>query len=262
MKLELQNRKNQKIVGVLSGKDTTAKGTCILMHGYSGYKEQDHLIAMQNVFLDNGFQTFNFDATNSFGESEGEFEKSTLGLHFEDFEDVANWVLEQDWFVAPLAIIGHSMGGYAVARYAQENNDTVEYCLSIAPVVAGKFTLEAHKESNPEEYEEWKRSGWLRIISTNGRPRVRNQPWSHMVERLDHDLLPNANMLTMPLFLYVGGEDTTSTPKHVKLLYAAIPDGNKSMVVAEGVPHTYESKTELKHLSTNIDNWLKNNVPQ
>lgn len=43
----------------------------------SGSKEQPHILAIQEAFLENGFQTFNFDATNSFNESDGE--KITLG---------------------------------------------------------------------------------------------------------------------------------------------------------------------------------------
>ena len=87
-KLTLQNRKNQKIVGVLEVLDGEVKGTCIVQHGWGGHKDKPTVQTIKNAFLESGFQTFNFDTTNSFGESDGDFEKSTLGFFWEDLEDV------------------------------------------------------------------------------------------------------------------------------------------------------------------------------
>ena len=111
-KITLQNRKGQDVVGILEKPENgTIAGTVVIEHGYGGFKEQKHILAMRDTFLENGFITFNFDATNTFGESDGDFEKATLGLHTEDFEDVTEWAQEQNWFAGPLAITGHSMGG-------------------------------------------------------------------------------------------------------------------------------------------------------
>lgn len=201
----MKNRKNENIVGNLVRPDVV-KGTCIIQHGYGGFKEQDHMQVMQDVFLKHNFQTYNFDTTNSIGESDGEYEKATLGLHYEDFEDVANWIQEQDWFVPPLAVIGHSMGGYSVARYAEDYPEKVNYCLPIAPVVSGKLSFEAHEEKHPEEFKKWKETGILEKESASQPGYIKRQPWSHMEERLLHDLLPKADKLNMPVFLYVGSE--------------------------------------------------------
>lgn len=257
MRLELLNRKNQKIVGVLSGDTDSCIGTCVMVHGFAGYKEQDHIIAMQEVLHQNGFQTFNYDATNAFGESGGNFEQSTLGNHFEDFEDVAKWAQQQDWFIGPLSVLGHSMGGYAVARYAQDHAQEVAYCMPIAPAVSGVLINQAHADKDPEQLAEWKKSGWLKVVNTYGRLRVRNQPWSHMEERLNHDLLPNAKNMTMPVYIYVGTADTATTAPHVQQLFDAIPQGKKTIIVAQGATHSYESEPELKHLTASLDNWLK-----
>jgi alpha-beta hydrolase superfamily lysophospholipase len=94
-------------------------------------------MALESAFLKNGFQTFNFDTTNSFNESDGKYAQSRLGLHYEDFEDVVKWAQQQDWFVAPLALTGHSMGGYSAARYAEDYPKEVALTAPIAPVVSG-----------------------------------------------------------------------------------------------------------------------------
>ena len=119
-KITLKNRKNQNIVGLLEKPAGEIKGTAVLQHGWGGNKEKSTIQAIKEGFHQAGFQTFNFDTTNGSGESDGDFEKSTLGLLWEDLEDVVKWSQDQDWFSKPLALSGHSKGGYAVARYVEE----------------------------------------------------------------------------------------------------------------------------------------------
>ncbi|MBU1292950.1 lysophospholipase [Patescibacteria group bacterium] len=256
-RIELRNRKGQKIVGLLEFPIGTPTGTTIVQHGYGGFKEQDHVVTMAKAFLNNGFVTFNFDATNTFGESDGEYEKATLGLHYEDFEDVANWAQEQDWFVAPLAVAGHSMGGYSAARYAEEYPDKIAFCAPIAPVVSGTLSWEAHEEFEPEEFRKWEETGMLVKTSSTNPNNIRRSPWTHMKERLDHDLLRKADRLVMPVFLYVGTKDTSIPPKHVQKFFDAIPEGKKTLVISEGAPHTYRTEGELRDLYNDLDQWIK-----
>ena len=75
-KMELANRNGLKIVGVLESKNEAPRGTCIVQHGWGGHRDKDTVQAIKNAFLDAGFQTFNFDATHSFGESDSDFEQS------------------------------------------------------------------------------------------------------------------------------------------------------------------------------------------
>lgn len=163
-KLTLQNRKGLKIVGVLENPAGEIKGTCVVQHGWGGHKDKPTVQTMKNAFLESGFQTFNFDATHSYGESDGDFEQSTLGSFWEDLEDVTKWVQEQDWFVGPLALTGHSKGGYAVTRYAEEHPDEVSYLVPVAPVVSGKMSYEAAKKYRPEEFEKWKKEGVIERV--------------------------------------------------------------------------------------------------
>lgn len=263
-KISLRNRKDQTIVGILEKPTTgTIHGTVIIEHGYGGFKEQEHIQVIQKAFLENGFIIFNFDLTNTFGESDGNFEKATLGFHTEDFEDVAEWAQKQDWFVHPLAVTGHSMGGYACARYAEKFPEKVSYCLPIAPLVSGKLSWDAHQEFKPKEFVEWKEKGVIEEESKS-RPGViiKRKPWSHMEERLHHDLLPDAHELTMPVFLFVGTEDTSIPPKHIQILFDAIPEGDKTLVLSQGAPHTYKTKKDIHFLKESIDTWLKKNVTQ
>lgn len=94
-KLKLKNRRGQNIVGVLTTpqeRESPLIGTAILQHGYGGIKEHIQILTMEKSFLKNGFQVFNFDSPNSFGESDGEYKDARQGLHADDFENVTDWV--------------------------------------------------------------------------------------------------------------------------------------------------------------------------
>ena len=215
---------------------------------------------LAQAFFDNGFITFNFDATNSFGESDGEFEKATLQLHYEDLEDVVIWAKEQAWYTGKLALTGHSMGGYTVARYGEEYSDQVDYIASIAPVVSGELSWQAHRRAYPGQLEEWKESGWL-IRESKSRPGTfMRRPWSHMEERLNHDLLPKAKNLTMPIFFYVGGGDKLCPSDQTQILFDKVPGDNKEIIMNPEVGHVYRTDGEIEHLYQSVNRWIKNQL--
>lgn len=256
-KLTLQNRKGQNIVGLLTKPEDEIKGTAVIQHGWSGKKEQKHIVAMQEAFLENGWQTFNFDTTNSFGESDGDFAESRLGLHYEDLEDVCKWIQQQDWYVPGLAISGHSMGGYATARYAEDYPEEVQLIAPIAPVVSGQLTSEAKERKEPGALARWKEEGVLVSESTTTPGLIKRAPWAVYEEWLNHDLLPNADKLTMPVFLLTGTDDSSCPPDHVQQLFDVIPHQNKAYEIIEGAPHTYITEEDLQSVKEKLSNWLK-----
>lgn len=259
-KISLKNRKGQNMVGVLEMPEGEIEGTCVIEHGYSGHKEADHIQAIKNVFLENGFITFNFDTTNSFNESDGEFIDATLGLHHEDLEDVVKWAQKQEWFVKPLALTGHSMGGYAVARYAEDYSDEVDILVPVAPVVSGELDFEAFERFHPGELDTWKREG-IRIQKSIGRGLIKRMTWESMEERLNHDLLPDADKITMPTLLVVGSKDESCPSDHVEQLFKKISSENKAFKIIEGAPHTYRSEEDLESIRVIISEWLSKLPP-
>ena len=86
MKLEkviIKNRKGQGIV-VLLEIAPDQKGLAFVMHGLGGYKEQPHVEVFAKAFLDNNYSVIRFDTTNTFGESDGNYEDATISNYYED----------------------------------------------------------------------------------------------------------------------------------------------------------------------------------
>jgi len=256
-KITLKNRKGQNIVGLLEKPMGEIKGTAVLQHGWGSRKESNTIQSVKKGFQEAGFQTFNFDTTNSFNESDGDYEESTLGLHWEDFEDVVKWLQEQDWFGGPLAVSGHSKGGYSVVRYAEEHPGEVGFIVSVAPVVSGKLSFEASLKRDPDLLKKWKEEG-VKVSEKNAN--IKREHWFQMEERLQHDLLPNADRVISPTLFIVGEYDLSCPVEQIRQLYEVMGTEDKELKIITGAPHSFYKKEEQKECSGFITDWLNKRV--
>lgn len=257
-KFEIKNRKNLKIVGKILRPENIV-GLSFVMHGLSGYKEELHIDLMANTLFENNYIVVNFDATNSRGESGGKYEEATMQKHYEDLVDVINWAKSQAWYKEPFIIAGHSMGGYAVARYAEEFPTKVKGVFPFGAVFSGKDNFEAHNKIRPEEIKKWKETGWMYKVS-NSKPGFELKlPWSHMEERLKHDLKPMVDKITMPILFVAGENDNSCPPSDQKKFYDLLPESTtKEFHIVKGVGHVFREPQHLNELKEIFNSWLNN----
>lgn len=251
MKLFIKNRKGQK-VSVLVEEVSNSKGLAIVMNGLGGFKEQVHMQVMADAFKENSYSVVRFDTTNSFGESEGSYEKATTTNYYEDLEDVIKWVKQQSFYKEPFILAGHSLGSLCIALYAEKHPKEIKALAPISTVVSGKLSAESPRRL--ETIKEWKRTGWEEHISAEGK--LKRLPWSHMEDRLKYDLMPNVSKLTMPVLLIVGEKDDSTPPEHQKILFDKLP-GKKEIHTIKGSPHTFREKEHLDELKRLFMNWIK-----
>lgn len=252
-KLFIKNRKGQDI-SVLVGKPETPRGLAFVMHGLSGCKEQSHIQAFAEAFLENGYTTVRFDTTNTFGQSEGKYEDATVTNYYEDLEDVIEWAKSQSWYQEPFCLAGHSLGGICTALFAEKYPEKVKALAPISTVVSGKLSTET--PSHQKDAEEWERTGWRVQPSESTPGLVKRLKWSHMEDRLKYDLLPDAHKLTMPVLLIVGENDTGTPLKHQQLLYDELP-GGKEIHIIKDAKHTFRTEKELTEIKEIFNSWIK-----
>jgi len=251
-KIIIKNRKNQNIVVVIE-KAEKQKGLVFIMHGLGGFKEQLHIELSAKVFRDNHYTVIRFDTTNTFGESDGNYEDATITNYYEDLEDIIAWSKNQEWYEEPFCLAGHSLGGFCITYYAINHIKEVKAIAPSAPVVSGELSLEAHGK---EEIDNWKKTGW-KIAESKSKPGIiKKLKWSHMEDRLKYDLLPDANKLTMPVLLTVGENDDSVLPEHEKLLFEKLP-GKKEFYIIKDAPHTFREKKHLDEVYQIMDKWIK-----
>jgi pimeloyl-ACP methyl ester carboxylesterase len=250
-KINIKNRKNQKIA-VLLERNPAKKGLVFVMHGLGGFKEQPHIQLYAETFTDEGYISVRFDTTNTFGESEGNYENATVTNYYEDLEDVIKWAEKQEFYQKPFILIGHSLGSICIALYAEEHPEKVKALAPTSTVVSGKLSCDSGKDN----IEEWKKTGW-RIEPSKSRPgEIKRLPWSHMEDRLKYDLLKKTDKLTMPVLLIVGSEDKGTPVEHQKMLFDRLP-GKKEFHIIEGAQHTFKEKNHLEEIKKILKIWIE-----
>lgn len=254
-KVFIKNRKDQK-VAVIVEEAEAPKGLVFVMHGLGGFKEQAHLKMIADLFKENGYTAVRFDATNTIGESDGDFEDATVTNYYEDLEDVVKWSGTQKWYTEPFVLVGHSLGGISTALFAENYPDKVKALAPISTVVSGALSVEAHRRFSPEEFKIWEKTGWLEAKSQSKPGVVKRLKWSHISDRLKYDLLPKVDKLTMPVLLIVGENDTRTPLEHQKILYNVLP-GPKELHIIKGSPHTFRDPEHLQELKNILSQWIK-----
>jgi alpha-beta hydrolase superfamily lysophospholipase len=248
MELVIPNRKNQNI-SVLVEESKKNKGLAFVMHGSSGYKEQFHIKTIAQSFKDNGYTTIRFDATNSFGKSDGKFEDATTTNYYEDLEDVINWSKQQRWYKEPFILAGHSLGSMCMTLYAEKYPNKIKALAPISNVVS--MNLE---DLSKEDMKKWKEKGIREWKSHSGK--LKRLKWNFMEDRMKYDVLKKIDKLTMPVLLMVGEKDKVTSPKSQEIFYNKLP-GKKEIKIIKGAEHTFRNKAHLQELRKYLDNWIK-----
>lgn len=232
------------------------KGLVFIMHGLGGFKEQPQIQAFADVFREHGFNAVRFDTTNSIGESDGKFEDATTTSFYNDLEDVIAWAHTEHWYKEPFVLVGQSLGGICISLYAEKYPHKVSALVTVSPVVSGKLSVEAYGRYKPKEFEEWRKTGWLTQESVSKPGVIKRLPWSHIEDRMQYDLIPQASTLTMPFLTIVGEHDTSTPSDHVKLIFNAVP-GPKEMHVIQGAPHRFRDQKHLDEIQMIIGKWIE-----
>lgn len=244
-------------ISVLLEKADQPKGLAIILHGLGGFKEQGHIEAFAEAFKESGYTVLRFDATNSFNESEGQFENASVTKHYQDLEDIIAWAKKQDWYIEPFVLAGHSLGGIAVLLYALNFPKEVKAVAPISTVVSGQLRLEAHKLFLGEEHlKDWQKTGWYEYESFSKPGLIKRLPWSHMEDNLKYDILPKADKLNLPVLLIVGEHDTSTPFTHQQMLYEKLP-GPKELHIIKGATHTFHNQEYLTEIKQIFKNWIK-----
>ena len=84
---------------------------CILIHGFTGHMEEDHIIAAQKAMNDEGVAVLRVEMFGH-GQSDGEFKNHTLYKWLGNTLDILDYARSLD-FVTEIYLSGHSQGGPA-----------------------------------------------------------------------------------------------------------------------------------------------------
>ena len=104
---------------------------CILIHGFTGHMEENHIIAAQKAMNDAGVSVLRVEMYGH-GKSEGEFKDHTLYKWVTNALDVVKYAKTLD-FVTDLYLCGHSQGGLLTMLVGGMCSDDLKAIIPLSP---------------------------------------------------------------------------------------------------------------------------------
>lgn len=223
----------------------------ILLHGFTGYKEEPHIEKLAETLAENGFVAVRFDASGS-GESDGTFEKDYLMSNYlEDIGSVYNYLKSQEFVDRErIGIAGHSLGGLLSIVFVSSHPE-MKACIPIsAPtsLFSANWTRAA--------LERWREVGWFyKEFSKNG-SKIKI-PYAFFRDSKKYNALDFAEKLHCPLMVVVGSSDKVVKPSDTKQIFDNA-NQPKELVEVEKAGHDYKRHLELVNvINAKILDFLK-----
>jgi pimeloyl-ACP methyl ester carboxylesterase len=218
------------------------RGNAYLVHGFRDVHDAGHMRALTAAYVTAGYRVVVWDATHSWGRSEGSSEQATFYHHYEDLEDVMEWSKGQPWYMERFVLAGHSLGGMMAGTYAAAHAENVVSLVLVAPVVSGP----ALRRRIPGVVRWWwRRRGEVRLP----RSRAARASWEFMRSSWAYDLLKVANRLSMPVLIVAAGRDFIVPPRLMRRLFRAVPHGQKQLEIVPGALHGFDREWEMGRLT-------------
>ena len=138
---------------------------CIIMHGFTGNREERHLLATADMMNELGIATLRFDFFGH-GLSDGEFKYHTLDIWVSNALTVFAYAKGMDLF-SEFILCGHSQGGLTAILAGAKLQDEIAGIIPMSPATiivwgAREGVLLGNRfdsENVPEEYEA--KEGWI-----------------------------------------------------------------------------------------------------
>jgi pimeloyl-ACP methyl ester carboxylesterase len=243
-----------------------SKGTLIIQHGLSGYRDQAYIQVIIKYACSLGFHAISFDATHSFGKSEGDLSNACLTKHAQDLEDVIEFIYSTSTdFNFPnnfnpkhLVLCGHSLGAASVMLYATRYPQFVRCVIALSMVTNLQNWQQAFLDYRPTEWAQWLKNGYFeKTDSLTGK--IGRVSLDFLKDLSNYNLIDNVALLKCPLFLGTGEKDETTLLETQKQIWAALPEylHQKSIFKTyPHAPHTFQMPHHIDILSKDINDFL------
>ncbi len=247
---KFKNRAEKKINTRVTIVDNP-KGVCFVQHGFTGNMDEEQIKIFERLYTKNGWNVVNINCTNSFNDSDGKIDDFTFGRHKTDLSDSIKWAKEQKWYKEPIALIGHSAGGFSVIMNAVEYNDIIDHIVPVSTVTSGINLISSYKDSMKEEFEKWQRQGYRDIEQDGSTDRI---SMKNIFKFIDYSVFDDLHKISVPAYFIVGSDDDLTKIEHIRRAYDRIKSCDKKFIIIDGANHCFDN--HLKILEEKLSNLL------
>lgn len=233
-KLVILNQANEKLVCVEvlpPSADNRKLPVVILVHGFGYFKEEDGLFTEEAERLaELGFACYYFDFSGC-GESEGNYEQTSLTKLTQDLRSVYNYIVALDYVEpANVSLIGHSFGTSVIN--AAQITDVQRIVLGGSPF----YPYETIRNLFPDFNE----NGISRRMATSERTRTMGpQFWADLKLYKPDELIGN---FTCPILFIHGKQDNIVPIKNMEDLSSHAKKPQRLVLEQSG--HDFEPERE------------------
>lgn len=184
----------------------------VTAHGRNGAARAPHMQKLIDAYRARDYVVVSPDCcASAWNDSAGREADFLLEHHVRDVRRTVEWAIGNaaalGWSGAQLALCGHSMGAYAVARLAADDYaGRVAHLLLVSPFTSGIRQIEAREKYHPDGIANLKRDV----------PRALDE-WPR------HDIFAVIDRLTMPVAVFAGAKDIVAPPENVGELVERLP---------------------------------------
>jgi pimeloyl-ACP methyl ester carboxylesterase len=220
--LKIPSSSGLQLAAIFNPPTTTEKTPpfVILLHGNTGWKEEEHLATLAETLAENGIAAIRFDAPGS-GKSDGSWEKDYRASNYlSAVKSVYDYAIE-NLQVDPqrAGIWGHSMGGM-IAVHAASRNKNMFQALCGCELSPGEMS-----KYHGNDIKEWRERGGVEVETE-----IFGKIWlpvDYFIDREQFNTAREIAKLHIPLLLLAGLHDQLVTHQSVRHIFEAANEPKK-----------------------------------
>ncbi|KXK27451.1 MAG: Thermostable monoacylglycerol lipase [candidate division WS6 bacterium OLB20] len=247
-KFAIENPQGYLLAGTVSRPDKDKGKPVLLLHGFTGYKEEIHLESLSDTLVNAGYMPVRFDASG-FGESEGPISQFTVSNYLSDVETVYRWITSEREKTDPtMHVVGTSLGGLVALYFARSHADVDKVCVISSPTKLGRSGY------IKDQQNAWKKQGYL--IKSSSRFGRLHIPYTFYTDAQKYDALDILPDINSQLLVIAGDQDTTVPAEETMKIFAHAQEPKHSILI-EGMRHDYKHQPDiLKQVNESVVRFL------
>jgi alpha-beta hydrolase superfamily lysophospholipase len=246
--ITFKNSKGQLLVGEFFSENPNDP-VAIFVHGYRSTRTGSKATKLSETLPKKGISLFAVDLSGR-GESEGEFEYSTITQYIDDVKSAIDEISKR---TDKIAIIGSSLGGIVSLQEAAKDK-RVDVLILLSPVSG--FPPKNKGEFSEENIKKWKEQGWIFTESKRfGKMRIN---YSFVEDGLKYTDMSVYKNIKIPTLIIHGTADESVAIEGSEKLIKHIP--NSKLITLEGANHAYSNPEDFNKMIEETINFIIKNL--
>jgi esterase/lipase len=240
--LTFHNKENIRLSARLELPDQP-KAYGIFAHCFTCTKNITATHTISKTLAKHGIAMLRFDFMG-LGESEGEFQNTSVSNNISDIESAYHFLAEH--FEKPSFLIGHSLGGLA-SLYALKNLPEIKGCVSINAPSTTRHTAKRVEG----DIQKIMKDGFAEIDIVGKKYKIK----SHFIEDIKNYFDLNLSFIKQPVMVMHSKEDPIVSINHGIDIFNAL-SSSKSFITLDNMDHLLRSRDDAEKVAHIIYNWL------